>query len=723
MNSIIRKLRPSKSVLLLYINATWFSTTKCLCRDKNPRFSRPPPSQLDPVSRKFYQIKEPIGELKERKFSNLNLKVREGVMLVLLDQVEKNITQKKTKPRVVDKIAIMLNALVKAGNSVSAIKTIKRHYDNESHLSGSDLARQFVGILKRQEQASSSSLEFTDYLSYQEYCNKGAMYPSIQSIESGYDNMQKSAGSLIRGNYSPKIQAVEQKTITEQMFYDDTGKLLSTAFANYVSENSVLKISSKHPKITTREEMELTNPAKWYPEARKLRRKVYLHIGPTNSGKTYNALQAFQAAQSGFYAGPLRLLAREVYNRMKNIQIPCNLITGEEIIEELDENGSPAQLSSGTVEMFDLNREIDVAVIDEIQMIDDRDRGYAWTNAFLGARAKEVHLCGDASSEFVIQNLCKLTGDELIVKQYRRLSPLWTDDDIIKGKYSNLQPGDCVVAFKKSDLFQLKIEIEHRYDFKCALIYGSLPAETRSEQAKLFNDPTSEYKVLLASDAVGMGLNLAIKRIIFTTVRKYDGLTEGYIPIALVKQIAGRAGRYQIAPTAGGTEGNANTTNNDPSGIVTCRSINDLKYVKDCLASVTPKIARAGLFPTDGLIEQYALKIGMNVPLHLMLRSLRPASRLNSLYFLTNLEPMVKVAEAFERQNDHLSFDEKLILSKAPVNVKIAEVKTAFENFCQVIADGEPVTIGDIEDTMIDYLRMTTLPPTKAADTWKLFTE
>lgn len=92
-----------------------------------------------------------------------------------------------------------------------------------------------------------------------------------------------------------------------------------------------------------------------------------------------------------------------------------------------------------------------------------------------------------------------------------------------KGSYANVQPGDCVVAFSRHDIFAIKKEIEDTTDYKCCVIYGSLPPDVRAEQARRFNDPNSEYNILVASDAIGMGLNLSIKRIIFNTIFKNNG--------------------------------------------------------------------------------------------------------------------------------------------------------------------------------------------------------
>lgn len=248
---------------------------------------------------------------------------------------------------------------------------------------------------------------------------------------------------------------------------------------------------------------DMRNPGEWFPIARSMRRKIIMHVGPTNSGKTYQALKRLEAAQSGWYGGPLRLLAHEIFNRMNDKGIKCNLKTGEEI-RIIDIN---APLTSSTIEMFSESASYDVAVIDEIQMIADSGRGYAWSNALLGLKAKEIHLCGEESTIPLISAIAKELGDELEVHKYERLSPLTTQHAPLSS-YKNIKPGDCVVSFSRKSLFLIKEQIEREKGLKCALIYGALPPETRAMQADLFNDPTSGYDVLVASDAVGMGLNL-----------------------------------------------------------------------------------------------------------------------------------------------------------------------------------------------------------------------
>jgi ATP-dependent RNA helicase SUPV3L1/SUV3 len=266
-----------------------------------------------------------------------------------------------------------------------------------------------------------------------------------------------------------------------------------------------------------RDALTLTNPAEWHPIARQVHRKVIMHVGPTNSGKTYHALRALAASEAGLYAGPLRLLATEIFGRLNkgdiaptggDTSIPhprvCNLLTGEE--QRIIDPDAP--LISATVEMVPLTKKFDVVVIDEIQMIASPDRGNAWTQALLGLNANEIHLCGEESAVPLVKQMLKGCGDELIINRYERLTPLEIAPKSLEGVVKRVQPGDCVIAFSKANIFALKTLIEEETGLKCAVVYGRLPPEVRVEQAEKFNKGLDNYSVLVASDAIGMGLNL-----------------------------------------------------------------------------------------------------------------------------------------------------------------------------------------------------------------------
>ncbi|CAL4927301.1 unnamed protein product [Urochloa decumbens] len=367
---------------------------------------------------------------------------------------------------------------------------------------------------------------------------------------------------------------------------------------------------------------DLTHPHMWYPKAREKKRNVYLHVGPTNSGKTYNALKRLEASSSGLYCGPLRLLAREVAQRLNKANVPCNLITGQER-DEIE----GAKHSSVTVEMADVTTEYQCAVIDEIQMVGCKSRGFSFTRALLGLCSDELHVCGDPAAVPLIQRILEATGDLVTVQYYERLSPLVPLKSPL-GSFSNIKAGDCLVTFSRKEIYKLKKRIEMEGKHLCSVVYGSLPPETRTKQATMFNDDTSDLNVLVASDAIGMGLNLNISRIIFSTMMKFDGFSFRELTVAEIKQIAGRAGRYG---------------SKFPVGEVTCLDAEDLPLLHSAMKSPSSIIERAGLFPTFDLLALYSRLHGTDF-FHPILERFLEKAKLSPDYFIAECEDMLVAA-------------------------------------------------------------------------------
>jgi ATP-dependent RNA helicase SUPV3L1/SUV3 len=338
---------------------------------------------------------------------------------------------------------------------------------------------------------------------------------------------------------------------------------------------------------------DLTDPPNWYPEARSINRKVIFHAGPTNSGKTYHALERFLAAKSGVYCGPLKLLATEVFNKSNTRGTQCDLVTGEERRFASDD-GEPASHVSCTVEMTNVNQTYEVAVIDEIQMMKDFQRGWAWTRALLGVPAEEIHVCGESAAIDLVKEIMISTGEEVEVRSYKRLTKLVPEDNAV-GSLNNIQPGDCVVCFNKQDIYSVSRGLE-RLGVECSVIYGSLPPGTKLAMAQKFNDPNDPCKVLVATDAIGMGLNLNIRRIVFYSMTKLQLLDNGekemdVISVSQALQIAGRAGRFNTQWE---------------TGYVTCFQQEEMPIMKDLLSKMPDEILNAGLHPTFDQIELYA---------------------------------------------------------------------------------------------------------------------
>lgn len=310
-------------------------------------------------------------------------------------------------------------------------------------------------------------------------------------------------------------------------------------FKKLINSGIITILTKQHiPKLIAKEFEEAfpKNPKDEYPKARQLRRKFYLHLGDTNTGKTYNAMEALKKAKSGIYLSPLRILALENFEKLNNAGVPCNLATGE---EEIIKEG--ANHTSCTIEKANISRIYDVGVIDEIQIINDNQRGDAWSRALLGLSAFEIHLCGAMSSKNLLIKILEDTGEEYEIKEYVRNTPL-----IVENKnftMNEVKEGDALVLFSKKRVLELA-QTYSKNAIKSSLIYGDLPPEVRKKQYEQFLN--KESKILISTDAIGMGVNLPIRRIVFLNTRKFDGEEFRDLTSQEVKQIAGRAGRKGI---------------------------------------------------------------------------------------------------------------------------------------------------------------------------------
>ncbi|KAF9921990.1 RNA helicase [Linnemannia zychae] len=432
-----------------------------------------------------------------------------------------------------------------------------------------------------------------------------------------------------------------------------------------------------------REISDLRYPAEWNPAARLMKRKIIMHVGPTNSGKTYSALQRLQSAETGTYLSPLRLLAHEVFERMNNAGTPCNLITGEErryAVMDADGNPDPfgAKCVSCTVEMVDLSRKIDVAVVDEIQMLADPDRGWAWTHALLSLPAKEIHLCGEPTVVELVKNICALTNEEVEVHRYDRLSKMEVMDESLHGRLENIQKGDCVVTFSRKNIFLLKKYIEAATGLRCAVAYGSLPPESRSLQAKLFNDPDSGYDVLVASDAIGMGLNLNIRRVIFEATEKFDGSVVRTLSLTQLKQIGGRAGRF-------GTE--------YAVGMATTLVQKDIPTLKRAMAAPMIDIKRAGIQPTSEMLQQFSVQMP-GAPFSYVLKTFEMMSRNSNLFFLGLFRTLIGTAEILDRIK--MPIQDRITFVNAPIQTRDPMVVEAAVDMARAVSDGRAMAIDEV---------------------------
>jgi ATP-dependent RNA helicase SUPV3L1/SUV3 len=328
------------------------------------------------------------------------------------------------------------------------------------------------------------------------------------------------------------LTATETSEPVEQVF-DRIEQRLTHAIERHHEE--------RHAAMT-RESINLAEYPASFEMARRLPRRFIALLGPTNSGKTHQAMEALAKAKSGIYLAPLRLLALENYERLLNAQpggkeIKVSLVTGEErrIVEG-------ATHVASTVEMLDTNTRVDVAVIDEIQMLGDRDRGAAWTAAVCGAPAPVVYLVGALEARRAVEALAERLECPLEVHTLKRKAPLAMEPGPVR-KLRNLRRGDAVIAFSRRDVLMWRDMITEN-GFSVATVYGNLSPEVRRAQAARFRDGSAD--IVVGTDAIAMGLNLPIERVVMTTSVKYNGYEEEEVPAALAKQIAGRAGRFGV---------------------------------------------------------------------------------------------------------------------------------------------------------------------------------
>ncbi len=274
---------------------------------------------------------------------------------------------------------------------------------------------------------------------------------------------------------------------------------------------------------------------KLYP-ARRLTRRWTALLGPTNSGKTHRSIEAMAAAERAIYLSPLRLMALENQERIESMGVPCSLVTGE---EEIIREG--ATHFCCTVEEFARFRHQhwDVVVVDEVQMMADSQRGWAWVDALVSAYTPQLMMTGPALIEPSLRTLCDLCEDKLVVQRTKRLSPVEVARHATT--LERLEPGSLLVAFSRKLVLELKGMLESAGK-SVSVVYGALSPEVRREQSRRFRE--GEADIMVATDAVGMGLNLPAHTLCFYTDEKFDGIQNRQLKVQEVKQIGGRAGRF-----------------------------------------------------------------------------------------------------------------------------------------------------------------------------------
>ncbi len=279
-------------------------------------------------------------------------------------------------------------------------------------------------------------------------------------------------------------------------------------------------------------------------------------LGPTNTGKTHYAVDRMLGRASGVMGFPLRLLAREVYDRVVALRGPdaAALITGEEKIVP-----PGARYFLCTVEAMPLDLQPDFVAIDEIQLCTDPDRGHVFTERLLSARGRYETLF--LGSESMRPRIAALVPDTRFVGRERFSILSYAG----ARKISRLRPRTAVVAFSTDQVYAIA-ELIRRQRGGAAVVMGALSPRTRNAQVQLYADGDVDY--IVATDAIGMGLNLDIDHVAFAGTQKFDGRRHRTLEAQEVAQIAGRAGRYTSDGTFGVT-GEASTISEEVVDAVT----------------------------------------------------------------------------------------------------------------------------------------------------------
>jgi len=276
--------------------------------------------------------------------------------------------------------------------------------------------------------------------------------------------------------------------------------------------------------------------------ARALNRRIIACLGPTNSGKTYFGLTRLAEAETGLALGPLRLLAHEYREALEARGVPTALSTGEERIL-----APGSRHTAATVEMCPFRTPVDVAVIDEAQMLADPERGPAWTAAIMGVPAREVIVLGAPDAAPMIRRIAELCDDPLEEVRLERMGPLVAASDPVA--IDDIGQGDAVIAFSRREVFELRSALLRR-GRSVAVVYGALGPTVRRAEARRFRE--GEAEVLVATDAIGMGLNIGpLRRVVFSALTKWDGQQDRPLTVQEIKQIGGRAGRFGGAHAEG----------------------------------------------------------------------------------------------------------------------------------------------------------------------------
>ena len=335
--------------------------------------------------------------------------------------------------------------------------------------------------------------------------------------------------------------------------------------------------------------------------------KIIALLGPTNTGKTHVAIEKMLEFESGIFGLPLRLLAREVYDKCvdKVGADKVALITGEEKIIP-----NTAKYFICTVESMPKDKDVDFVAIDEIQMCADRERGHIFTERMLETRGSKLTMFLGSQ---VMGTIIKELVDNVEFEKKERYSKLSYAG--IK-KISRLERKVAIIAFSIEEVYAIA-ELVRRQKGGAAVIMGSLSPKTRNSQVGLYQSGDVDY--LIATDAIGMGLNMDINEIYFSNLKKFDGKKTRRLNLIEMSQIAGRAGRYKN-DGGFGTTGDCENLNSDEIEKIEKHQLPDTKTIywrnsklnfenpKKLISSLELKPTQKNLLRTNDSLDENVLR-------------------------------------------------------------------------------------------------------------------
>jgi len=494
----------------------------------------------------------------------------------------------------------------------------------------------------------------------------------------GFENAEIKDYNAVRNRYLELLEYISERLVEDYNNKNNTKfrlkEIIEDNYEGFLKSGIISVLITQHIPALISSEFDRVfpaNPKDEYTEARRYKRSFYLHLGDTNTGKTYNAMERLKGCNKGVYLSPLRILALENYEKLNRQGVKCNLLTGE---EEIIVEG--AKHVSCTIEKLNIEEEYEVAIIDEIQMIDDDQRGAAWTRAILGVRCNEVHVCGSLNSKDLILRIIEDCGDEYNLREYKREIPLQIEEKNFNTK--RIEEGDALVVFSKKKVLELAYYFGTQ-GIKASLIYGDLPPEVRRAQYEQFINKKS--KILITTDAIGMGVNLPIKRIVFMDIKKFDGNEFRYLDSHEVKQISGRAGRkgiYDIGYVASDT-GNQ-------------------EYLKEMLTVEDKNLREAVVGPSEAILKVKSLSLREKLALWVTREEKLP------LYRKMDISEYLIILDSIKRY--HLDEITEWKLMKIPFDVSNPKIMETFLNYVDELFIGKREIISKPQNLLQDLYEL-----------------